>query len=484
MSLLSPIYIQADRFFRARGVPTMNGKKVFGSFALAGVLTVGGAAFFTPSIFSSPPSEWFNGRSPADQYVLASIYRTDLFPKLRATGRVESSVRTVIKCELERIATGGAGQSTAGGASTLLTLVPEGREVRKGDVLAQLDASVYEELLRQQRIAVEQARATHLQAQLNLEIAKLAVQEYKEGIQRETIKQMEGQLALARSDVERASDRVDWTQRMNDKGYASVSQVTSDKHTLTSVLLTLERQQSAFNLFQRFTAPKDELLLQGDVKAAESTMRFEQQRLQQSLDRLALLERQVERCTIRAPHDGFIIHANNSERDIRIEEGMSVRQKQELFFLPDLSQMEVVAMLHETVVDKVQVGMSATITTEAMPQYRMEGNVASIATLPTFDRRTDLRYFPSVVKLDQVPHGIKPGMTAQIEIVLARRDDVVVIPTEAIHTKDGRSICYVAREEGLEPRSLELGLGTHEFIEVVEGVREGERVVLARREDM
>ncbi len=83
----------------------------------------------------------------------------------------------MIRCQLENL----AGGSTSGGASTILSLVPEGTAVKAGDVLAQLDASTYEEMLRQQTIVVEQAKASHLQARLVYEIAQLAVKEYNEG---------------------------------------------------------------------------------------------------------------------------------------------------------------------------------------------------------------------------------------------------------------------------------------------------------------
>ncbi len=90
-------------------------------------------------------------------------------------------------------------------------------------MLATLDGSTYEEMLRQQLITVEQAKASHLQAQLNHEIALLAVHEYSDGTVQETIKGMEGTIALARSDLSRAQDHLTWTKRMSEKGYASAA---------------------------------------------------------------------------------------------------------------------------------------------------------------------------------------------------------------------------------------------------------------------
>ena len=72
------------------------------------------------------------------------------------------------------------------------------------------------------------------------------------------------------------------------------------------------------------------------VTAAETTLNYQTLRLARHRERFALLEKQVEHCTIRAPHDGFVIYANNTDRQVYIEAGMSVHQRQQLFFLPDL----------------------------------------------------------------------------------------------------------------------------------------------------
>ena len=156
--------------------------------------------------------------------------------QLTASGRVESSKRTVIECELENIAVGVRGQRlAAGGASVLLSVIPEGTTVKRGDVLAVLDSSDYEELLRIQKMTVERAAADHLQAELDLEIAKLAVREFEEGTLQETIEDFEGKILLARSDLERATDRVAWARRMKDKGYIPAAMVTSEEYKQESV---------------------------------------------------------------------------------------------------------------------------------------------------------------------------------------------------------------------------------------------------------
>ena len=113
-----------------------------GSLAVAGATYIGWTS-------------WHDRGSVREQYLTQAVRRADLFPIRLASGRVESGKRTVIECKLENIAVGVRGQALAtSGASVLLSVVPEGSIVKRGDVLAVLDASDYEELLRVQRIAL------------------------------------------------------------------------------------------------------------------------------------------------------------------------------------------------------------------------------------------------------------------------------------------------------------------------------------------
>ncbi len=69
-------------------------------------------------------------------------------------------------------------------------------------------------------------------------------------------------------------------------------------------------------------------------------------------------------------------------------------------------------------------------------------------------------------------------MTAHVEISLSRRDHVLAVPVEAVTQEDGREICYVAHEDGLERREVKLGESTRSYLEISDGLREGEQVVL------
>ncbi len=269
---------------------------------------------------------------------------------------------------------------------------------------------------------------------------------------------------------------------MNDKGYASFAQIMSDRDIVSRMNFTLKRQLSALNLFKRFTEPKTIKTLQGQVKAAETVLGNETLRLQRQLERLALLKKQVNRCTIRAPQDGVLFYykGEGQRTTAQIDEGIEVRQKQPLFFLPDMRSLEVVATLNESVVDRVRPGLPAKVSFEAFPKLSLPGHVASVSQIPVRqnERGEDIRFFISKVKLDETSPDLKPGMTTMVEIALARQDHVLAIPHQAIRSEHGKKYCYLAGEDQLERREVKIGHDTTEMVEVLGGLEEGELVAV------
>ncbi len=425
---------------------------------------------------------WYRARLasrklPAEQYALTDVRRADLFPRIRASGRTQSNKNTVIHCELERFE--GAQGDGSGGASVVLQLIPDGTRVSRGDVLAVLDSSDYVEMERVQKMNVEQARAARLQAELDHEIARLALLEFRDGTMKEMIEDYRQRIMLERSDIEREQDRLHWTHSMKDKGYVSVGTVKTEEFTLAKLVATLEQDQGALDVYEKYTAPRTIRELEGVILGAEANVAYETLRLQQQSNRLAKLRKQVELCTIRAPHDGYVIYANNPRREIFIEEGMPVRQNQTLFYLPDLGSMEVLALLNESVVDQVRAGMPAVVTVEGLPNRTMHGRVTKVAQLPMPPNwRIDSHYFEGIVRIDDPVAKLMPGMTAQVEVEIPVREDVLAIPPEAVASDDGRDVCFVVHGENLERREVKLGQVTEELTEVTAGLMEGEQVVL------
>ena len=420
---------------------------------------------------------------PAWEGLPTAVVRRASFDVRVTAGAVsQSSRQTVVRCKLENLRLRSRRQTFyVGGASTILEIVPNGTDVKKGDVLCRLDASEYEDVANAQELRVLQHYAEAVQTELSLQAAEIALREYRDGQLPQDVIGMLGRIALAESEMKAASDRLAWSERMAAKGYASRAQVANDRQALLSASLRWKQAQGELETYRRFNVPRTLTALRAEVEKARMWQIHEAGDYDKSKVQLANFRSLIDRCTIRAPHDGFVIYANGTFREeeerLRIEPGATVRQGQELFYFPDLSKMEVVAMLNETVVVRVRGGMPAQVRFVDSPDVAWQAHVESVESIPKrgYD---DVPRYPCRVTLEAVPPGLLPGKSAEVEILAGRCRDVLAIPGEAVGIDRDRGICCVVGPSGLERREIATGGATPGLIEVTDGLEQGEIVAL------
>ena len=86
-----------------------------------------------------------------------------------------------------------------------------------------------------------------------------------------------------------------------------------------------------------------------------------------------------------------------------------------------------------------------------------------------------------MVSIDSDPVGLRPGMTAAVEVLIANLKDVLSVPVQAVVEKSGKFYCWVQTPQGVEGRPVVLGMANNTRIEVKDGLAEGERVLLNPR---
>ena len=371
----------------------------------------------------------------------------------------------------------------ASGSSSIIELVPDGTMVTKDQVICQLDSSEYEELVRQQQIELQEDSAECEGVRLDLESLEIQLREYRDGLFVQLKEQYQGQIALAQADLQRQQDKLAWSERMAEIGYLPLSRLRSEQQLLLQTEIALNRAQLAYDNLVKYTAPKTILTLEGRLDGMRAQLSYHETRVQRDEEQLVFYQEQVDHCTIRAPHDGFLIYANERDNDTQIELGSRVRENQDLFYLPNLAKMEIQTELHETVVDRVREGMPVRIVIEALPDVELEGDVISVAPLPmskrSWTQSDDVKNFLGRIRLHAVPEGLLPGMTAMVDILTASQSDTLVIPPQALAVVDGREVCYVTVPGGVERRVITVGAYHPQMLEILGGLAEGEEVVLA-----
>jgi multidrug efflux pump subunit AcrA (membrane-fusion protein) len=123
--------------------------------------------------------------------------------------------------------------------------------------------------------------------------------------------------------------------------------------------------------------------------------------------------------------------------------------------------------------------MKAGVRIASLSHLILPGTVVGISQFPVEnDREWDerLRHYVTRVRLDSTPPRILPFMSAVVEIHTGRVADALVIPVEAMALVDGRASCNVVGRDGPERRAIVTRHATKDFVEVIEGLTEGERV--------
>jgi len=148
-----------------------------------------------------------------------------------------------------------------------------------------------------------------------------------------------------------------------------------------------------------------------------------------------------------------------------------------LLLMPDLDKMQVKVGVHEAVVSEIKTGLPTRITLpNREPVVAEVSYVADIARPPSLGSGDVIKY-DVVVELPPLT-DLKPGMSAEIEIVLSEHKNVMLLPVAAVLELDDGFHCWVKAGVNVVKRVIKLGDSNDIFVVVKDGVKEGEDVIL------
>lgn len=222
-----------------------------------------------------------------------------------------------------------------------------------------------------------------------------------------------------------------------------------------------------------------------DLEAAAEQARLE---LQSAEEQLRIVEQsgvssQVRSLEVIAPAAGVVIRLGAEEGESVLAGTMTLGGGTELVTIADLSSLMIDATVNEVDIGKVAVGQSVTITIDAYPNDDWQGRISHIAPAARIEQDTRVRVFDVEVEVVNPDERLRPGMTANIDIIGERREDVLTIPVEAVFRQDGDDIVYRIENSQAVATRVTLGLVDLARAEVIDGVAEGELVALEEPPD-
>ena len=405
------------------------------------------------------------------------------------------------------------------------TLVKAG-DILIGDLVCELDAAPLVDQEKQQQISVEQGSADLEKATKNVEIQKLQndsdeaaarlameladldEEKYldKNGEYNQAKEKIEGEIKQFEEVLQKAKDQLEYTIRLASKGYKTPEDIKADQIALLRAELDLAVKQKEYVVLVEFTyrrtkkeleALKEETKLdlgrvqlagqaalaqfRAEVTAAELAFTVQNTKLDE-------LRRQITACKLIAPQSGRVVYANENSRrsePVVIEEGASVRERQKLINLPDLTAMKVDARIHESKISNIVTGLPVQIRVDSVPDHVYSGKLDAVSAVPLPGSwpNTDLKEYEASVRITDtgdVLNELKPGMTANIDIIVENsNEDLLQIPVQSTVRIGKQYFVWVLDSEGrAEMRQPKLGRSNDVEFVVEAGIEEGELVVM------
>jgi len=425
-------------------------------------------------------------------------------------GTIQNRERAVVKSEVE-------------GTATILFLVPEGIDVKKGDLLVELDSSRLQEEKSQQQITVLNSEAAFIRARENLAVTKsqtdsdiakaeltlkFAQQDltkYLEGEYPRELQKAESQITIAKEELARADETLRLSKPLVEQGFMTQTELQASELSAKRAQIALDLAQVDLSLLKKYTHERNldqlksdlnqakEALMRtkrkasADLVQARAELKAKESEHERQKARLKKSDEQILKCKMVAPVAGMVVYATTGKGNWRgnaepLEEGQNVRERQELIFLPTTSAMMADIKIHEASLRKVRRGMPVRITVDALPGKEFWGRVGKIALLPdAFSRRLnpDLKVYSSEIYIDRDTDLLRPGMTCRSEIIVEQYEEALYLPVQCIVRVGEKSVAYVPGPDGPELREVQVGYDNNRMIRIVSGLDPGDQVLLA-----
>lgn len=229
--------------------------------------------------------------------------------------------------------------------------------------------------------------------------------------------------------------------------------------------LDFERQKSL---------AKQNFISQNQLDLAEKTFEINKAQLEQAQANLDYAKVQLEYTKIRAPISGIVA-------SVSTQEGETVAAS---FAAPtfvtiiDLERLEVWAYVDETDIGRIKENQNATFTVDTYSDTDFEGIVTAIYPKAVIQDNV-VNYVTTLKITDFKEKILRPEMTVTVTIYLEKKENVLTVPNNAIKREQGKTVVTVLDNNGkMDKRNVKTGYSTNGYVEIMEGVREGEKVVI------
>lgn len=333
----------------------------------------------------------------------------------------------------------------------IIKLAQNGTQVKKDDVVVQFDATTLKQTLAQDQ---------------------------------STLKSSDAEIQAARAQA-RLKEEQDLTDVMKARFDVQSAKLDASKSEILSKIDGEEADLKLADAQQKLKEMEEKLKADRDADAA--TIESKQQKRDQALYEVRQTNRGLDALTLRAPTNGIVTLQDNWRaagpmgNAAPFKPGDRAWPGAEIAELPDLSTLEISARLDETERGRIQAGQTANVHIEAIPDRDFTGRISQISTIASMDFSAGWpfpRNFTMDIVLSHMDSRLRPGMSANVHVIVDQVPNGITIPAAALFRKAGQSVVYVLHGTKVEQRPIEISRRSGDQILIAKGLQPGERVAL------
>ncbi|MEI9895300.1 MAG: efflux RND transporter periplasmic adaptor subunit [Chthoniobacter sp.] len=192
--------------------------------------------------------------------------------------------------------------------------------------------------------------------------------------------------------------------------------------------------------------------------------------------KLQQVEDQLHFARVVAPSDGTVLTVPVVEGQVIIA-AASVNSGTTLMTIADLRKLLVQTHINQVDVARLELSQAVKLRAESLKDLEMEASISFIAPVATVTN--NVKGFDVQALIEKPSARLRPGMTVNMTVPIARADDALSVPISAVFKGEGNTkIVYVRKGETTEKRQVKVGVTNIEFAQILQGVDEGEQILL------
>ncbi len=339
-------------------------------------------------------------------------------------------------------------------SGTVIYVVEEGARVKEGDILVKIDPTDYQNTYQQALITYKNYENAYEQAKLNYDTQKKQLEK--------NLKDAQISRDNAYIEYQNAKNNLERTEELFKKGFASQNDLDTARFNFEKAKNSLTQAENNLKL------TKENYNIQ--LKSLQKDLEASKLSLEKAKIDLSNAKRNLDNTIIRAPFSGIVANVN-------IVKGQNISLNTALMTLLDTKNVELSLEVDETDIGKVSVGLPVRVSLDAFPNEEFEGRVIRIS--PTATISNNIPIFKVRVRVPNKDFRLKVGMSADGDIILLERRNVLLVPLKAVQKTERRSYVELLKSDGsreLVRVTLEEDDGTNVVVE--SGLKEGDVVIL------